>query len=103
MVEFANYGQHREIDATPEEMEIYGTLKELCPDLELCRKSDGYVTAMLGEWDLARFKFTQRAKWINFPTVEKSSVKNRIQHPEDTRGFADKVAESVARIRKYSE
>lgn len=37
--------------------------------LLLVRKSDSYVMAAVGEWDLARFKCTERAKWIMFPTV----------------------------------
>ena len=66
-IRFANYGQERDVNATDEELKIFEALKEATGrDLRLVRKSDSYVTAALGEWDLARFKFTQRAKWVSF-------------------------------------
>lgn len=101
-INFANYGQERDINATDEELKIFEALKELTGrDLRLVRKSDSYVTAVLGEWDLARFKYTQRAKWVSFPTAEVGPPKHRITHPEEAVSFTDLIAESLAIIDKY--
>lgn len=100
----SNYGQDREINATEEEVKIFEALKAATgrDDLRLVRKSDSYVTATLGEWDLARFKYTSRAKWIAFPTVEAGSSKHRILHPDEAVSFAGLIADSLAHIDKYS-
>ena len=68
-IKFANYGQERDVNAADEELKMFDVLKEATGlDLRLTRKSDSYVTAMYNDWDLARFKFTPRAKWI-FPAT----------------------------------
>jgi len=101
-IQFSNYGQKRDVNATEEELKIFEALRETTGrDLRLVRKSDSYVTAVLGEWDLARFKFTQRAKWVSFPTAEAGPPKHKITHPEEAAGFADLIAESLAVIDKY--
>ena len=101
-ISFANYGQEREINATDEELKLFEALKETTGrDLRLTRKSDSYVTAALGEWDLARFKFTQRAKWVSFPTAEVGPPKHKISRPEEAVCFTDLIAESLAVIDKY--
>lgn len=102
-IRFANYGQERDVNATDEEMKIFEALKDATGrDLRLVRKSDSYVTAVLGEWDLARFKYTERAKWVSFPTAEVGSPKHKITHPEEAVSFADLIAESLGIIDKYS-
>ncbi len=103
---FAHYGEEREVNATDEEAQIFEVLRSMVPNpdqLELVRKSDDYVTALLGEWDLAGFKYTPRAKWIMFPVLRSGSAKNRISDPEDVRSFADLLADSIAHIEKYSQ
>lgn len=101
-IKFTDYGQERDVNATDEELKIFETLKEATGrDLHLVRKSDSYVTAVLGEWDLARFKFTQRAKWVSFPTAEVGTPKHKIMRPEEAAGFADLIAESLSVIDKY--
>ena len=101
-IQFSNYGQERDVNATDEELKIFETLREVAGrDLRLVRKSDSYVTAALGEWDLARFKFTQRAKWVSFPTAEVGPTKHKISRPEEVAGFADLIAESLVVIDKY--
>lgn len=104
-VTFTNYGQERERIATETELEIFEILTSLSgrEDLQLVRKSDYYVSAVVGDWDLARFKYTPRAKWIMFPVVQPGSAKNKISSPEDVRSFADLLAESLAHIDKYSK
>lgn len=103
-VKVSNYGQERERIATESELEIFEIVRELSDreELQLVRKSDNYVSAVIGDWDLARFKYTSRAKWIMFPVVESGSVKNKISDPQDVRSFADLIAESLAHIDKYS-
>ena len=101
-IRFANYGQERDIDATDDELKIFESLKDAAGrDLSLVRKSDSYVTAVLGEWDLARFKYTQRAKWVSFPIVQVGPPKHRITHPEEAVSFTDLITESLAVIDKY--
>ena len=103
-IKFANYGQQRDLNATAQEIEIFEIIKEMAApaDLELLRKSKDYVTAALGEWDLVRIKYTDRAKWIAFPTVESGSKKHRITTPTDVKEYADLLADSITHIRKYS-
>ena len=105
MMEFANYGQERDLICTEEERAVFAEIERICSGMELpgplrlVRVSDDYVTAKLGDWDLARIKYTTRARWIVFPM--KSNDKNRIGAPEDAALFADQIAVSVEHIRKY--
>lgn len=101
-IKFADYGQMRDVNATEEEIRIFELIREATGrDIELTRRSDSYVTAVLGEWDLARFKYTQRAKWVSFPAVEAGAPKHKIAHPDDVASFADLIAESLSVIDKY--
>ena len=100
-MQFANYGQERDVNATAEEIKIFELLKESTGrNLSLVRRSDSYVTAALGEWDFARFKFTTRAKWIAFPTAEVGPPKHKITNPDEAVSFTDLIAESLAIIEK---
>lgn len=100
----ANYGQLRDVDATDEELEMFEVIKQIvdAEDIQLVRKSDSYVTAVIGEWDIARFKFTDRAKWIALPVVEVGNKKNRIERVEDVNQYSEQLINSLAHIRKYS-
>lgn len=104
-INFSNYGQERERIATESEIEIFNVLCSLVKndDLELVRKSDNYVTAVIGDWDLARFKYTPRAKWIMFPLIENGTNKIKISEPGDVYNFAELAADSLAVITKYSD
>ena len=99
-----NYGQERERNATETELEIFAVIKEMASrdDLILVRKSDNYISACIGEWDLARIKYTPRAKWLMFPVVEIGSTKHRIESPDDVRQFSDELKMSLDRIALYS-
>ena len=103
-IKLNDYGQERERIATESELEIYEIIKEITgrDDLRLVRKSNDYVSALLGEWDLARFKYTPRAKWIVFPVIDLGSSKRRISAPEDVREFEEDLNDSIAHILKYS-
>lgn len=101
-IKFTDYGQMRDVNATDEEIRIFELIREATGrDIELVRRSDSYVTAVLGEWDLARFKYTQRAKWVSFPAVEAGAPKHKITAPDDAVSFADLIAESLVVIDKY--
>lgn len=104
-IKFSHYGELREVNATDEELKMFEALKHVpgLEEIELVRKSDSYVTAIIGEWDIARFKYTQRAKWISFPLAEfgKNSTKHRIQAPEQAADFPDQIQESIRIVNKY--
>lgn len=105
MIEIANYGQERDLICTEEERAVFSRIQQICDGLQLpapirlVRVSENYVSAKVGDWDLARIKYTNRAKWVVFPV--KSNDKNRIGSPEDVALFADTIAESVGHIKKY--
>lgn len=103
----SHYGEERELDASDDELEIFDVLKGMFNDpdgqLRLVRKSDNYLTAVVGEWDLARFKCSARAKWIFFPCLEKASEKHHIDDPDDVFDFAELARDSLAHIIKYSD
>lgn len=102
-IQFAHYGERRELNATDEEKTIFGILQEMSSkELDFCRVSESYVTAKLGEWDVARFKFTDRARWIKFPTVEHSKEKHILDSPDDVREFDELLKRTLAHIEKYS-
>ena len=102
---FSHYGELREVDATDGEIKTFEIITELLPEtpLELVRKSDNYVTALYGLWDIARIKYTDRAKWIMLPTVEAKQVKHRINSPDEVREFADLLKKSVETAERYNE
>lgn len=97
----SNYGQVRDINATEAELDIFHIIRSVCDDdncdannIELMRKSDSYVSAVMpsskgyGDMDLARFKYTDRAKWIKLaPNFEKIPLTST----EDVAKMADFV------------
>lgn len=96
----AHYGEERELDCTDEEQEIYDLICEnVGRDLQLVRVSSNYVTIKCGEWDLARVKYTDKAKWIWFPVFDKEKI--YIESPEEAL-MLDKINASLDHIDKYS-
>lgn len=101
---FSHYGEERDVDATEEEQEMFEELqgltayKQLPAELELVRKAADYVTAAVGEWDLARFKYTDRSKWIMYPLAEKRQ-KHKIACIDDMHEFDDLCDISCDRIK----
>lgn len=103
MVQFTNYGQERERIATETEITIFRIIAELSGEsLRLVRKTGNYVSVVLDEWDVARIKYTPRAKWIQFPVVESSKVKHKLADPTDAEQFVDLIIQSIEHIKKYS-
>ena len=100
----ADYGQERERIATENELAMFQIIKEMTgrDDLVLVRKCNDYVTACLGDWDLARFKYTTRARWIMFPVIDLGGTKRRIASVEEVRQFPDELKKSLDHIALYS-
>ena len=100
-VQFAHYGENRPVNETDQEREIYDIIRSLLDDynlesdvLCLVRKSDSYVSACMessgdyGQMDLARFKFTDRAKWIKIcPEFNKVII----TCPDDVTKYAEEL------------
>lgn len=107
----SNYGQERELVCTEEEREIFDIIRSICDDynldsgiLELVRKSDDYVTAIMrsqsgyGLMDVARIKYTNRAKWIKLcPEFERVYLSD----PEDVASMTDGIRRAYLFNQKY--
>lgn len=99
---FAHYGEEREVDATDGEKRMFEILLEMFEgkgykpeQLRLVRKSDNYVAAAVGDYDIARFKATSRVTWIIFP-YETGAVKHRLESVEDVYSFSDMMDNQIA-------
>lgn len=99
---FQHYGDEREINATAEELEIFSAIRNIIvaadfdeKPLRLVRKSDNYVSAVYGDYDIARFKFTKRAKWVVLPIAERSQTKHKIENPADVKTMLPDIVASV--------
>lgn len=108
-VSFGNYGNERDLVCTEEERIIFRIISRICEEnnldispLRLTRVSDNYVSAVMesgsdyGAMDLARIKYTNRAKWIMFGPDFK---KTQISRPEDVL----KMAEDVVNAYRFNE
>lgn len=98
---FAHYGEEREVEATEGEQRMFEILKEMFQakgykpeQLKLVRKSDNYVAAAIGDYDLARFKATNRVTWIIFP-FEIGAVKHRLSSVEEVYDFGDMLDKQI--------
>lgn len=102
-------GKEKALECEPEEEEIFNILCSMFEELgrnpeklDFVRLSDNYVSAKIDEWDLARFHWGPRSKWIQFPTIEASKVKHKIKTPEEVEQFSELLQKSVEHIAKYS-
>lgn len=102
---FAHYGELRDVNATDGELAVFTALRSILADagldqskLQLVRKSDSYVSAVIpchhDKWgdyeaDIARFKWTDRAKWITIPM--NGTKKNKIASFADVWQFRDDI------------
>jgi len=100
-VSMGNYGQERDLVCTEEERIIFRIISRICEEnnldvasLRLTRVSDNYVSAVMdsgsefGALDVARIKYTNRAKWIKLcPDFKKADL----SRPEDVLKMADDV------------
>lgn len=101
-------GKEKGLDCEPEESEMFAILRSMYEDLgknpediKLVRYSDNYVTAKLGESDLARIHWGPRAKWIVFPSTERHTNRHNVKAPEDVRNFEDLLKDSVENIEEW--
>lgn len=108
-VSFGNFGQERDLVCTEEERIIFRIISRICEEnnldvtpLRLTRTSDNYVSAVMdsgsdyGAMDLARIKYTNRAKWIMLGPDFK---KTQISRPEDVL----KMDEDVVNAYRFNE
>lgn len=98
----ANYGQVRELNCNDDEQEAYDYVVSALSNagldtscMKLVRKSNDYVSACMqssqdgyGLMDVARIKFTDRAKWIKTGLGYK---KTTINAPEDVLYLAEDI------------
>lgn len=103
-ISFANFGQERDLICTEEERQIYDGVCRILDDDKprLVRTSDNYVSIKYGDYDLMRFKYTNRARWFNFPMLEKGDMKHYIDDVDDLDEYAVVLKDSVDEIRKFS-
>lgn len=106
----AHYGEERELEETDDEAQMFNVLCSMFyakgydpAQLRLVRKSKDYVSAMLGDFDIARMKYTERAKWIIFPSAEPKAVKHRIESPEEIEQYGDLFEKVIEFVSKYTE
>ena len=111
MIVTSNFGQERDLVCTEEEREIFDIIRSLCDDcnldsevLELVRKSDDYVSAVMrsqsgyGLMDVARIKYTNRAKWIKIcPEFDRVDLSD----PEDVASLAEDIWRAYIFNQKY--
>lgn len=98
-VNFADYGQQRDVDATPEELAIFEAIRACNDSVQLVRRSDKYVSASIGETDVARFKYTSRAKWIEFPYT---AGKIKLADLSDVDGLGNEIVAAVEKAIKIN-
>lgn len=103
-LQFQHYGETRDANATDGEIAIFEKICEIIHaagydnKIALVRKSDNYVT--VGIWsdpydsylDIARIKYTQRAKWIVLPLY--GTAKTKIETAEDIEPLRDGIIEN---------
>ncbi len=109
-VHLAHYGEERDLEETDDETQMFKILSAMFrargydpAELRLVRKSNAYVSAVLGDFDIARMKYTERAKWIVFPSAEAKAVKHYIEAPEDIEQFGDLLDKVIDHVSKYTE
>lgn len=104
-VSVANYGQERDLVCTEEEREIFDLIVDEFPEdgLRLVRVSDNYVSVKRGDWDIVRMKFTNRAKWLMFPSIESGTNKFPIDEPSEIEDFFASVSDSIETAKKYGD
>ena len=98
-ITFAHYGEYRELNPTDGEAAIFEHIKALCPSCEMVRKTDAYLTAEAFGTDVARFKYTDRAKWVRFPYVG-DGKKLYIEKIDDLSALNDDIVKSYEKAEK---
>lgn len=102
MLEFAHYGEERELNATPEELMIAEYVAGLFDGAEIVRVSSSYITVKKGDWDVIRIKYSDRARWVKIPLIDPGSTKRSLQSADDVKGFKEDILKALEHIAKYS-
>lgn len=102
MLEFAHYGEERDLNATPEELAIAEFVSGLFDGAELVRVSPSYITVKKGEWDVIRIKYSERARWVKIPVLDPGSAKRRLESVGEIKKFKDDILKALEHIAKYS-
>lgn len=107
---FAHYGEERDVNATDDEKQIFAIIREMFQgkgydpeQLDLVRKSDNYVAAAIGDYDLARFKATERVMWVVFPAAEVGAVKHRIGSVTEVYDYSTLLDAQIEAMSKYAD
>lgn len=90
-------------EATAEDLVIYDHIKTLCPSAELVRTTPAYLTARAGDYDLIRFKYTDRAKWVNIPLLDLGKVKRRFESLEDLSQFDADILKAFEMAQNFAK
>lgn len=105
---FAHYGEERDVDATADEVQMFGIICDMFKSkgydpeqLRLVRKSKDYVAAAIGDDDVARFKATERVMWIVFPTAESGAVKHRMESVTEVYDYSTILDAQIEAMSKF--
>lgn len=100
MVDFkvADYGQEKDFDATDGELEIYQKIIDTisgagfdASPVRLTAKSKGYLSAVIGPSDVARFKSSSKTQWVQLPYARTDSGKIQIADVSELDGLRNEI------------
>lgn len=100
-ISFQDHGQERDLICTEEERKIFNRVCEIVGDgPRLVRTSPNYVAIKYKGYDLMRLKYTNRARWFNFPMMEVGSMKHHIEGLDDFDEYTVVIEDSVKEIKR---
>lgn len=102
MLEFAHYGEERDLNATPEELMIAEYVAGLFDGAKVVRVSPSYITVKKGDWDVMRIKYSDRARWVKIPLIDLGNTKRPLLSVDDVKEFEDDILKALEHIAKYS-
>ena len=102
-LKIANYGQEKELTANPEELELANWIVAYFPDdnLRIVQMTPEYLTVKRGDWDIVRIKYTERAKWLMFPTIEAKKKKHYIEDKFEVENYVASMHDSIGHEKRY--
>ena len=117
-IKLSHYGEERDINLNEEETQAVKLIFEMLEDtvinididkLEVTRKSDSYATIVLhgNDWDFdfARFKFTDRTKWIalNLSKTDREAYKDDALFEAQKKENSDTMEICIAKYRGFTK
>lgn len=100
-VSISGVNDYPDIDANADELLMFDYIKSACPSVQIVRNASAYLSAVYNETDVARFKFSPRAKWIMFPYLDKK--KRYIEKIDDLSAFKEDIIKSYDEAVKIEE